>query len=134
MSARLVESFKVASTLAAYRAVCISSGTADVVTYPEGNTGTARLPIGVTTNDVIDTNQAIPVQIGGIAKVEMGGSCAVGAFVCVGTDGRGLPFVPASTATASTTLTGVIGVLVGPGKIEVAGAIADVLLHPQLMR
>lgn len=130
MSGPLVLSFKVLTTLSAYRVVAAVSGTADTVQYPEATT---KLPIGVTIDDVKDTTSSIPVQVNGIAKVLFNDTVTSGLLVAYDTSGRGIPFTPASTSTGLTLPTGVIGTLVGP-SVGATATIANVLIQPQLMR
>ncbi len=130
MSGPLVSSFKVAATLSAYRVVAGVSGTANTVQYPES---TGRLPLGITIDDVKDTNQAIPVQQNGIAKLFFNDTVTSGLLVAFDTSGRGIPFTPANTSTGLTLPTGIIGTLVGP-TVAATGTIAEVSIHPQLMR
>lgn len=126
----LVQSFKVLTTLTAYRVVAAVSGTANTVQYPEATT---KLPLGITIDDVKDTNQAIPVQVDGVAKLYFNDTVTSGLLVGFDTSGRGILFTPASTSTGLTLPTGVIGTLVGP-TVAATGTIAEVLISPQLMR
>jgi hypothetical protein len=128
MSGPLVLSYKVAATLSAQRVVAAVSGTAGTVGYPEAAT---KLPLGITIDDVKDTNQAIPVQFSGRAKLYFNDTVTTGQLVASDTSGRGIPFTPASTSTGLTLPTGVIGVLVGP-SVAATGTIAEVHLNPQL--
>lgn len=130
MSGSLVNSYKVSSTLTAYRAVAAVSGTADTVQYPES---TQKMPLGVTIDDVKDTNQAIPVQEDGIAKIEFNDTVTSGLLVGFDTNGKGVPFTPANTSSGLTLPTGVIGTLIGP-SVSATGTIAQVQLNPSLMR
>ena len=120
-----VLSFKVATTLAAYRIVAISA--ANTVAYPSGST---VLPIGVTLDTVKDTNQAIPVAVAGsIAKVEFNGNVSAGGLVASETDGRGTAFTLASTTTALTLSAAYVGILVG-ATVAASGTVADVFIMP----
>jgi len=130
MSGPLVLSFKVATTLAAWRVVAAVSGTADKVQYPET---TQKLPFGITIDDVKDTTSSIPVQVNGIAKLLFNDTVTTGLLVAYDTSGRGVPFTPANTSSALTLPTGVIGTLVGP-SVAATATIANVLICPQLMR
>lgn len=132
MSVKNVLSFKVSTTLSAYRIVSAVSSTANTVEYPPN----AQVkPIGVTIDDVKDTNQAIPVCVSGIAKVYFNDTVTSGKLVASDSSGRGIPFsVPVFATTTDLTLpTGVVGILVGP-TIGLTGTIADVLVQPQLVR
>lgn len=130
MSGPLVQSFKVLTTLSAYRVVAAVSSTAETVQYPES---TQKLPLGITTDDVKDTTSSIPVQMNGIAKLFFNDTVASGLLVAFDTSGRGIPFAPALTSSGLTLPTGVIGTLVGP-TIALTGTIARVSIQPQLMR
>lgn len=130
MSGAIVQSYKVLTTLSAYRVVAAASGTANTVQYPEAAT---KLPLGITIDDVKDTNQAIPVQESGIAKLLFNDTVTSGLLVGFDTSGRGIPFTPATTSTGLTLPTGVIGTLVGP-SVAATGTIATVNINPQLMR
>lgn len=112
-------SFKVASTLSAYRGVSLN-GTANTVIYP---TNTVTSPIGITTDTVKHTTQAIPVKTEGIAKLLFNDSVSAGALVALDSSGRGIPAV-------GTTLTNtyVIGRLVD-AKVNATGTVANVLIN-----
>lgn len=113
-------SFKVATTLAAYRVVTCLTATAMTVKYPAS---TAEAPIGITTDTVLDTTGAIPVAISGLAKLEFNDTCASGALVAANSAGQGVPY---SNVTAGGF---VIGVLVGP-KADATGTVALVKIQP----
>lgn len=130
MSGNLVHSFKVLTTLTAYRVVAAVSGTANTVQYPES---TQKLPLGITIDDVKDTNQAIPVQMDGAARLYFNDTVTSGQLVAFDTSGRGVPFVPAVTSTGLTLPTGVIGTLLD-ATVAATGTIAKVSIQPQLMR
>lgn len=130
MSAPLVLSYKVAATLSAYRVVAAASGSANTVQYPEA---ASKMPLGVTIDDVKDATSSIPVQVNGIAKLYFNDTVTSGLLVGFDTSGRGIPYTPAVTSTGLTIPTGVIGTLVGP-TVAATGTIAEVHLHPQLMR
>lgn len=117
-------SFKVASTLAAQRIVAVSA--ADTVGYPGNN---QTLPIGITVDTVKDTNQAIPVQCGGIAKLYFNDTVAAAGLVASDSSGRGVPFTLAATTTALTLASAYVGVLVG-AAVAATGTIADVFIAP----
>lgn len=132
MSGQLVESFKVASTLTAYRVVAAVSGTANTVQYPEATT---KLPLGITIDDVKDTNQAIPVAVSGIAKLQFNDTVTSGQLVGFDVNGLGVPVTITSGAGYTTTMAvvGIIGTLIGP-TVAATGTIAQVLIQPQIMR
>lgn len=118
-----VQTFKVASTLTVQRGVYLN-GTANTVAYP--NT-TTSLPIGITVDDVTDTNQGISVAgPGAIAKLYFNDTVSSGALVQLDTSGRGVPFVEAS-ATGDTRA--YIGVLVD-AAVAATGTIANVYILP----
>lgn len=130
MSGPLVLSYKVLTTLTAYRVVAAVSGTANTVQYPES---AQKMPLGVTLDDVEDTTSSIPIQCNGIAKLFFNDTVTTGLLVGFDTSGRGILFTPANTSSGLTLPTGVIGTLVGP-TVAATGTIAEVHLHPQLMR
>lgn len=116
-----VQSFKVATTLAAQRGVYLN-GTANTVAYP--NT-TAALPIGVTNDDVTDTNQGIAVVTAGITKLLFNDTVTSGAKVALDSSGRGVPYAEGSTTSDEAY----IGVLVD-ASVGATGTIANVLVQP----
>lgn len=132
MSQSIVESFKVQSTLAAYRIVSAVSSTANTVGYLPTTTAQV-LPLGITIDTVKDTSQAIPVAIAGRAKLYFNEAVVSGKLVASDSEGRGVAFTPANTSTGLTLPTGVIGTLVGP-TVGGTGTIADVIINPQLIR
>lgn len=125
-----IESFKVQTTLSAYRIVSAMSSTANTVEYPPAAT---VIPIGITVNDVKDTTSSIPVQINGRAKLLFNDTVTSGKLVASDSSGRGIPFTPGATTTALTLPTGVIGTLVD-ASVSATGTVANVLINPQLMR
>lgn len=124
-------SFKVLTTLAAYRVVTIASTTANTVSYPETNTA---LPVGITVDTVLDTINSIPVACYGIADLYFNDTCAAGALVAADTSGRGVPFtIGGQTSTSFTIMSAYIGKLVGPA-VSATGTIAKVLIQPGFAR
>lgn len=114
-------SFKVGTTIPAYRGVTMSTGTADTVKVPGAVT---ELPVGITLDTVKDTTQAIPVAgPGSIARLAFIDSCTSGKMVALDTSGYGKAHVD------STAGSYVVGILVGP-TVNTTGAIADVLVQP----
>lgn len=111
-------SFKVGSTIAAYRIVKASAAN----TVAVADTVTA-MPIGVTTDTVRNTGEAIPVAITGLAKVQFNDSCAAGALVKADASGLGVAHVGLTAGSY------VLGTLVGP-TVNETGTIAEVLLQP----
>lgn len=125
-------SFKVLTTLAAYRVVSAVSGTANTVQYPEANT---KLPLGITVDTVKDTVGSIPIAgPGNIAKLYFNDTVGAGQLVAADSSGRGVPFVlGAATTTAMTIQSAYIGILVGPA-VAATATIADVLILPGYAR
>lgn len=115
-------SMKVQATLSAYRIVTALTGTAHTVKYPAS---ASELPMGITTDTVLDTTGAIPVAsvAGTIAKLYFNDTVTSGAYVATDSSGRGVPHV---NVTAGSF---VIGILVGP-TVAATGTIADVLINP----
>ena len=120
------KSFKVASTLAAYRIVAAATGAAYTVEYPAGIASWAM--IGITTDTVKDTVNAIPVATAGqIAKLYFNDSCATGCLVTADSSGRGV------AAGAASTSSFYVGVLIGP-TVQATGTIAEVLVNPGMLQ
>jgi hypothetical protein len=128
----MINSFKVATTLSAYRVVCMLSSTAHTVAYPEGNT---RLPVGITKDTVKDTTQCIPVAgVGEIQRLYFNDTVGAGQLVAGDTSGRGVPFtLGGQTTSAMTIQAAYVGVLVGPA-VAATGTYADVLIQPGFAR
>lgn len=125
-----VLSFKVASTLSAYRAVALN-GTAETVGYPAN---AQTLPIGVTLDTVKDITQAIPVAgPGSIAKLLFDDSVTSGSLVKSDSSGRGVPISHPTTSTSATLSAAYLGVLVG-AKVNSTGTVADVFIMPGFIR
>jgi len=115
---KLVESFGVASTLTAQRVVYSSAN--NTVAYLDTNTS---LPLGITIDTVLDTTQAIPVQLNGRAYLYFNDTVTSGAQVTADASGRGIPF------TAATAPSAYIGTLIGP-TVAATGTVAEVLINP----
>lgn len=113
-------SFKALTTIPAYRIVQAVTGTAHTVALAAAAT---NVLLGVTTDTVLETGLAIPVKIGGIAKVYFNDSCASGELVGTDASGRGIAFSAVSTGSYC------IGILIGP-KVEDTATIAQVLVRP----
>lgn len=124
MSARLTESFAVASTISAQRGVAITA--ANTVGYPSNG---QTLPIGVTTDTVLDTTGAIPVQVAGRAKLYFNDTVSAAGLVALDSSGRGVPFTLANTTTALTLASAYIGPLIG-AAVATTGTIAEVMIAP----
>lgn len=124
-------SFKVSSTLAAQRWVSNLSSTANTVEYPPSAN---VLPIGITLDTVLDTNQAIPVApVGAVAKLLFNDTVTSGKLVGSDSSGRGIPFALAATTTTLTLPSAYGGVLIGPSVAETA-TVANVLIMPGFQR
>lgn len=119
MSQGNVESFKVLSTLAAYRVVCLDTAAGNTVVYPAN---TLQPKVGVTIDTVKDTTGAIPVAIGGIARILFDDTVSAGALVSADTSGRGVAFVNVTAGAAY------IGVALS--TVSATGTIANVLINP----
>lgn len=116
----IAESFKVLTTLAAYRIVSAHTLSSRTVTYPAG--ATSR-PIGVTRDTVKDTTTAIPVQLNGVAMVQFNETMASGGLVAANNAGQGVPHVDTTAGSYY------IGHLIGPA-IALTGTVAEVLIQP----
>lgn len=126
MSRALVESFGVLTTLAAQRIVCCSTSNAQKVQYPDTITS---LPIGITLDTVLDTTNAIPVQLNGKAYCYFNDTVTSGQLVTSDSSGRAIPFSLAMTSTSISHPSAYLGILVGP-TIGGTGTIAQVLIMP----
>lgn len=85
MSNPNVISLNVLTTLASQRIVALST-TKHTAIYPAGLTSPM---VGISIQEVTDTNQSIPVQVDGIAKVYMNDTCAAGDLIAGDTSGMG---------------------------------------------
>jgi len=124
MSKAVVNSFRAATTLAAYRIVAVTA--AETVGYPASN---QALPIGVTVDSNEDTTTAIPVAMAGIAKVEFNDTVSAAGLVSSDSSGKGVPFTLADTTTALTLASAYLGPLLG-AAVAATGTIADVVIMP----
>lgn len=124
----MIHSFKVTSTLAAYRCVSLVTGTGQTVEYPD--TITAFI-VGITKDTVKDTVNAIPVAgPGEIAKLLFNDTVTAGELVKSDASGRGVPFsIRAATTTAFTVTGCYVGALAG-NSVAATGTIAEVLVAP----
>jgi len=125
MSEASVESYKVATTLAARRIVSMLSGSAHFVAYPESN---QRLPVGITIDTVLDTTSAIPVQTSGKAYLYFNDTVGAGQLVQSDISGRGVPFTLANTTSALTLASAYVGHSLE--AVSATGTIALVQIHP----
>lgn len=113
-------SFKVRTTLSAYRIVTLDTAGAGYVVYPSA---ASVKPIGITVNDVKDVNEAIPVCISGPQKCYFNDTMSSGGFVASDSAGRA---VPHANVTAGSFI---IGMLMGPAVTQ-TGTLAMVLVNP----
>ena len=110
-------SFKAADSLPAYRIVKISA--ANTVNICTASTDKC---IGVTVDDATAANQAIPVAVAGVVRIQFNETCAAGNFVMANTLGMAIP------AVATTAGVQVIGVCLG--TVAATGTQMEVLLRP----
>jgi hypothetical protein len=127
----MIHSFKVGSTLSAYRGVSMLSGTAYAVGYPESN----QAPyIGITRNTVLETTGAIEVAgPGEVAPLYFNQAVTTGKLVGLDSNGMGIAFALPDTTTSLSIAGQYIGVLIGP-SVAATGTIADVLIRPAFVR
>jgi len=115
-----IESYDVAATLASQRIIAVSG---EGAFYP---TSTATPVVGISIDTVIDTNQALPVQSNGIAKLLFNDSVTARGLVGADSAGRAIPFTPATIAAWC------IGQLSGD-KVDTTGTVAQVIINPQFI-
>lgn len=120
MSGISPHSFKVGTTIAAYRGVVMLTSTADTVKIAAS---ALELPIGITLDTVRDTTASIPVAIAGIAKLFFNDSVTSGKMVALNNAGQGVPHVDTTAGSY------VIGTLIGP-TVNTTGSVQDVLINP----
>lgn len=113
-------SMKVNATIAAYRIVTALTGTANTVKVPAS---ASEMPIGITTDTVLDTTASIPVAVEGIAKLYFNDTVTSGSYVASDASGRGVPHTNVTAGSA------VIGILIGP-SVAATATIADVIINP----
>lgn len=114
-------SFKVRSTLSAYRIVCADTAGSNYVVLPSAAT---VQPIGVTMNTVKDITNGIPVAGPGmIAKLYFNDTMSSGSFVASDNLGQGVPHVDTTAGSY------IVGRLIGPA-VTATGTLADVLIQP----
>ena len=115
-----IVSFKANTTIPAYRIVTMLTGTGDTVKLAAAVT---ELPVGITTDTVLETALGIPVCISGIARLQFNETMGSGRMVQSDANGLGTPY-------AALTATGfVVGMLVGP-SVSTTGTVAQVLVNP----
>ncbi len=112
-----IESFKQADSITAHRIVRVSAAQTVAVV-----SATTDIIIGVTTDDANKSNQAVPVAIGGIAKVYCNDTMAAGTLIKADASGRGVAFAE------STAGVYVLGVCLD--TVSATGTLADVLINP----
>jgi len=117
MSIALI-SLKQGDSIAAYRIVRLTS--ANTVSIA---TATTDILLGVTQDNASSSNQAVPVAIGGIARIFMNETCAAGTFVTTDSSGRGTPMV------VNTAGVYVVGQVLS--AVSATGTLAEILLRPQ---
>lgn len=121
MGTQAPHSFKVRTTLAAYRIVAPDTAGSNFCIYPSAAT---VQPFGITMDTVKDTTCAIPVAAAGmIQKLYFNETMSAGSLVASDSSGRGVPHVDTTAGSY------VIGRLLGP-NIGITGTIADVLINP----
>ena len=125
-----VESFKVATTLSAFRIVSGLTNSANTVGYPTA----PQVPfIGVISNDVKGVNTSIPVVISGRAKLYFNDTVTANALVGSDTSGRGIPFVLSDTSTSVTLAGQYVGILLG-ASVAATATLAEILVRPGFVR
>ena len=123
----MIHSFKVAATLAAQRVVAGVTASAMTVQYPGSN---QNIPIGITKDTVLDTNEAIPVAcVGEIAELYFNDTCGANELVASDSSGRGVPFTLANTTTALTLASAFVGINIG-SAVAATGTVSKVLIMP----
>lgn len=123
MSLLPMNSWKVRSTLAAYRIVINDTAGANYVVYPSA--AAVACPLGITANTVKDTNEGIPVISHGPAKLTFAETMSSGGMVAARGDGTGMG-VPHVDVTAGSY---VVGRLMGPNVTQ-TGTVAWVFVNP----
>lgn len=128
----MIHSFKVLTTLSAYRVVAAVTGTAFTCQYP--SVAPASI-LGVTKDTVKDTTNSIPVAgVGERAKLYFNDTCASGEYVGADTSGRGVRWTVAADTTTSLTVTAAyVGILLGP-TVALTGTLAEILVQPGLAK
>lgn len=113
-------SLKANTTISAYRIVAALTGTANTVKVPAA---ASELPLGISLDTCLDTALAIPIQIGGIAKLYFNDTVTSGKLVAADSSGRGVPHVDVTAGSY------VVGTLIGP-TVAATGTVAEVLVQP----
>lgn len=119
MSQHGVESFKVLTTLAAYRVVSLDTAAASTVVYPPAGLSPH---LGITKDTVKDTTGSIAVAIAGIAKLTFIDTVSCGALVAADTSGQGKKYTDVTAGAAY------VGIALQ--TVSATGTIADVLIQP----
>jgi hypothetical protein len=126
----MIQSYKVLTTLAAYRVVAAADTQAFTAIYPAA----VVAPIlGITKDTVKDTTNSIPVAgVGERALLLFNDTATTSSFVAADTAGRGKKWtLNTSDTTTALTSTSYVGILVGP-SVSSTGTIAEVYICPGL--
>lgn len=111
-------SMKQASSISAYRIVRVS-GDHTVAAC----SATTDIIIGVTQDEAQSSSHAVPVAVGGIAKVYCNDTGAAGILLSSDSAGRAVPFAEGTAGVY------VLGVLLD--TVTATGTIANVLVQPK---
>jgi hypothetical protein len=109
-------SLNVGDSIAAYRIVKISSGSAVIC-----DTVTA-IPVGITQNNAQNSGQAVEVGLYGKLKLEFNETMTAGALFQANAAGQGVPF---ASLTAGSYAVGIC-----LDTVSATGTIANVLFQP----
>lgn len=110
-------SFKQGDSIAAYRIVRISGSHTVALA-----SATTDVLAGITQDNAGSSNQAVPVAVGGIAKVYCNDTFTAGGIATTNAAGQAVP------ATANTAGVYVIGVVLD--TVTATGTIASILIQP----
>lgn len=113
----IIESFKQADSITAYRIVRVSG-----IQTVSACSAATDIIIGVTTDNANKSSQAVPVAVAGISKVYCNDTMAAGVMVKTDASGRAIP------TTEATSGVYVLGVLLD--TVSATGTLADVLINP----
>jgi hypothetical protein len=111
-------SMKQGDSIAAYRIVRATSTPNTVALC----SATTDLILGVTADEALKSNQAVPVAVSGIAKVYMNDTAAAGVHIMTDAQGRGVP------AVVNTAGIYVLGICLN--TVSATGTLAEVLVNP----
>jgi len=131
---RVTHSFKFASAMGAYLPVFMPlASSRDEVVVSAGTYGIDA--VGITLATVGTYNEAAPVVVGGVAKVQAAASLGAGVRVAIGsTNGRMIPLTPSGLSTALGSAIGAAGLRFSIGRSLHAAADGNffsVLLNPE---